>query len=384
MKLFHISDLHIGKQLKTYNLTQLQNDVFHQIIEKTKEQQPDVLIIAGDVYDKSVPSAEAFDLFDTFLKDFTKTNPKVPVYIIAGNHDDASRLQFGSTFFRDHNIFISTLPPQSNDSFLMKQTLTDAYGNVNFYFLPFTRPSMVRGWLDVKNYQDAIEQLIAREAIDTRQRNVLISHQFYVYGQSRPERSESELNYLSVGGLDCVDTMVVDDFDYVALGHIHRAQKVGKESIRYSGTPIKYSLSEVDHIKGIQVVEMKEKGNITYDFIPLVSSPDIRKVEGTLQEILAQASESNKDDYVYIVLKENIPYNPLDLLRERYSHIVEVQNPWMRAQLHLAEAQQDGKEIDPMETFREFYAQIRDETLEGSKEQLMMDIIDQAQKGDKA
>ena len=384
MKLFHISDLHIGKQLKTYNLTQLQNDVFHQIIEKTKEQQPDVLIIAGDVYDKNVPSAEAFDLFDTFLKDFTKTNPKVPVYIIAGNHDDASRLQFGSTFFRDHNIFISTLPPQSNDSFLMKQTLTDAYGNVNFYFLPFTRPSMVRGWLDVKNYQDAIEQLIAREAIDTRQRNVLISHQFYVYGQSRPERSESELNYLSVGGLDCVDTMVVDDFDYVALGHIHRAQKVGKESIRYSGTPIKYSLSEVDHIKGIQVVEMKEKGNITYDFIPLVSSPDIRKVEGTLQEVLAQASESNKDDYVYIVLKENIPYNPLDLLRERYSHIVEVQNPWMRAQHHLAEAQQYGKEIDPMEAFREFYAQIRDETLEGSKEQLMMDIIDQAQKGDKA
>lgn len=384
MKLFHISDLHIGKQLKTYNLIELQNDIFHQIIQKAKEEKPDVLLIAGDVYDKSVPSAQAIDLFDTFLKDFTQTNPEIPVYIIAGNHDDASRLQYGSTFFQGHNIYISTLPPQSECEFLRKETLTDAYGDVNFYFLPFTRPSMVRGWLDVKSYQDAIEKLIARETIDTHQRNVLISHQFYVHGQSRPERSESELNYLSVGGLDCIDISAIDCFDYVALGHIHRAQKVGKESIRYSGTPIKYSLSEVDHVKGIQVVELGKKGQISYDFIPLVSTPNIRKVEGTLPEVLAQADTINPDDYVYIVLKETITFNPLDRLRERYNHIVEIQNPFMQAQLHLEEYEQDGKEIDPLEAFREFYEQLRDEKLDAAKEKLMMDIIDQAQKGDKA
>ena len=379
MKLFHISDLHIGKHLNTYNLKELQQDILHQIVCIVKEQQPDVVLVAGDIYDKSIPSSEAFDVFDSFLNEYALENPNIPILIIAGNHDDASRLNFGSAFFSSHNIHISTLPPQSEEEYLKKITLQDEYGDVNFYLLPFTRPSMIRKWNpDLTNYNDALSVLIDREHIDTSVRNVLLSHQFFVNGDYSPMRSESELNYKSVGGLDSIETSIVDAFDYVALGHIHGNQPVGKDCIRYSGTPIKYSLSEINQTKGIQVVELNEKGNILYSFIELESNPKIRYIKGTLQEVLDASNASNCDDYVYIALTDDTSINPMDSLREKYSHIVEVKNLARDMESQFMEEEEEDSQIDPFESFKDFYFQMKQVVMSASEEELVKEIIEEA------
>lgn len=183
MKIFHISDLHIGKQLHLYNLRRLQEEAFAQIVEQAKLHRPDVLIIAGDIYDKSIPSGEAYDIFDTFLNALADIKPSIPVLIIAGNHDSAARLKFASSFFRRHNIHISAMPPQSEQQLLEKITLQDAYGDVNFYLLPFTKPGYVRKLFEdgkITDYDSAVRALLERESIDYSKRNVLVAHQFFI------------------------------------------------------------------------------------------------------------------------------------------------------------------------------------------------------------
>jgi exonuclease SbcD len=247
MKLFHISDLHIGKQLHFYNLKDNQIEILKQITEKARQYRPDAIIIAGDIYDKSVPSAEAYQIFDQFLNDLSEISPSIPILIIAGNHDSAERLNYASSFLEKHKIYISVLPPQKEEEGLKKVVLTDEYGDVNFYLLPFTKPGYVRHLFAegvVTSYDTAVAALIERENIDYTRRNVLVSHQFYVAGDKLPETCESEQVYISVGGIDSVDIAAVRQFDYVALGHLHGPQHIGVKQIRYSGTPLKYSVSE--------------------------------------------------------------------------------------------------------------------------------------------
>lgn len=374
MKIFHISDLHIGKQLNTNNIRDIQEDIFNQIINKIELIKPDCLVVAGDIYDKSVPSGEAFTLFDDFLYSMNKVNPDVPVLIIAGNHDDASKLNFGSSFFKNHNIYISTLPPQNESEFLQKVVIKD----VNFYLLPFTKPAMVRKWMDVESdYNLVIQKLIERENIDYSKINVLISHQFFVSGSKTPDRSDSEFNHSSVGGIDAVDIKHVENFDYVALGHIHGPQSVGKDHIRYSGTPIKYSLSEIKHEKGIQVIDIHEKGNIEYSFIKLESNPNIRLIRGTLSEILMD--EGNSDDYVYIEMLDD-PYNPLEQLREKFTHIVEVNKVNKNSNIDFIDLDENSGEIDPFESFRDFYKQMRDKDLSEEGMSLFQEILSEVSK----
>ncbi|MBN2221992.1 MAG: exonuclease SbcCD subunit D, partial [Vallitaleaceae bacterium] len=326
MKFFHLSDLHIGKHLHSYSLYELQRDVFQQIVEKAIEKRPDAILISGDIYDKSVPSGEAYTLFDGFLSDLSEITPKIPVLIIAGNHDSAERLNYASGFLERHGIILEVLPPRSLEEELKKITLTDEFGDVDFYLLPFMKPGYVRYLFeDGKSisYQKAVQTVLERADIDYDRRNVLLSHQFYINGNHEPETCESELSYISVGGVDSVDISVVDKFDYVALGHIHGAQIVGKNHIRYCGTPLKYSVSEEKHEKAIAMVTLGDKGSeITFESIPLRSIRDVRSEKGRLHEILERATEANRHDYVSITLTdEEELYQPKDKLEEVYDHI---------------------------------------------------------------
>jgi exonuclease SbcD len=380
MKIFHISDLHIGKYLHFYNLKDNQIAILNQIVDKARQYRPDVIIIAGDIYDKSVPSAEAYAIFDRFLIELSEIKPAIPVLIIAGNHDSADRLNYASTFLEKHNIYISVYPPRNEDEHLKKVVLNDEYGNVNFYLLPFTRPAYVRHLFEeesITSYDSAVKALIEREDIDYSERNVLISHQFYVAENTKPETCDSEQIYISVGGIDSVDISAVEKFDYVALGHLHGAQSIGKRHIRYSGTPLKYSVSEEKHIKSITMVTLKDKGSdIIIDTIPLVAEQDVRSVKGTLREIIGLATDDNRHDFVSITLTdEDEIYKPKEQLEEHYDHILEVKIENSRTKAQLLDTYSEIKIDDPLEAFKEFYQEMQGVPMSNEEEKIMLDVI---------
>jgi exonuclease SbcD len=329
MKFFHISDLHIGKQLHFYNLRDNQIEILNQIVAKAKEYHPDAILIAGDIYDKSVPSAEAYTIFDQFLNNLSDITPSIPVLIIAGNHDSAERLSYASAFLERHNIYISVLPPQTEEEYLKKVVLKDAYGEVNFYLLPFTKPGYVRHLFEegsITGYDKAISALIEREQIDYSGRNVLLSHQFYVSGDKLPQICDSEQVYLSVGGIDSIDIAAVSQFDYVALGHLHGPQQIGEKKIRYSGTPLKYSVSEEKHRKSITLVTLGEKSEeISIEQLPLTAIQEVRREKGTLSEIISRTTPENCHDFISITLTDETDlYKPKEQLEEYYDFILEV------------------------------------------------------------
>lgn len=380
MKLFHISDLHIGRQLHYYSLKELQTEILHQIVEKAEEYRPDVILIAGDIYDKSVPSGEACEIFDEFLNHLAAVTPSIPVLMIAGNHDSAMRLKFASAFLEKNNIYISVLPPRNKEEHLKKITLEDAYGKVNFYMLPFTKPAYVRTLFEegtLEDYNSAVSAVIEREQVDYSERNVLIAHQFFVSDAKEPDKCDSELSYISVGGIDSVDVECIRGFDYAALGHIHGAQSMGEDYIRYSGTPLKYSVSEEKHKKGITMVTLGEKNSrIEYEQIPLCASRDVRSVKGTLEEVIAMATEENRGDYVSITLTdEDSIYRPKDQLEEHYENILEVRIENRRTRKRLESTEDVEQILDPFEAFREFYQAINDQPLSDAEAEVMAEII---------
>ena len=281
MKFAHIADLHIGKRVHDFSMLEDQRYILDQMLGIFEEQRVDGILIAGDVYDKVVPSAEAVQLFDEFITRLAKL--KIPVYMISGNHDSAERLSFGAKLFESNDIYIS----QVYDGKVKKVGLEDEYGLVNVYLLPFLKPVTVRHALqrdDIESYEDGVMAALQECEVDASQRNVLVAHQF-VTGADRCDSEEA-----SVGGLDNVSAEVFEEFDYVALGHIHRPQKMGRETLRYSGTPLKYSFSEVEHKKSVTIVELLEKGNVQISTVPLVPLRDMRKVRGTYMEVTAKES----------------------------------------------------------------------------------------------
>lgn len=384
MKLFHISDLHIGKQLHYYNLKDNQVAILKQIVDKAKEYRPDVIIIAGDIYDKSVPSAESYIIFDQFLSDLSEIKPSIPVLIIAGNHDSADRLNYASSFLEKHNIFISVYPPRNEDEYLKKIVLKDEYGDVNFYLLPFTKPGYIRHLFEegtITSYASAIRALIERENINYNERNVLVSHQFYVAGDTKPETCDSEQVYISVGGIDSVDIASVEKFDYVALGHLHGSQSIGKKHIRYSGTPLKYSVSEQNHKKSITLVTINDKASdINIETIPLISTQDVRSIKGSLSEVISQATDENRHDYVSITLTdEDEIYKPKEQLEEHYDHILEVKIENSRTKAQLMDTDYEMKTLDPLEEFKQFYMNLHGVSMSSEEEKIMQDVINTLQ-----
>lgn len=303
MKIMHISDLHIG--LKWFNRSMLDDQIYilKQITGIIAENKPDAVVIAGDVYDKAVPSAEAVKVFDEFISGLSEKVPGTEIMVISGNHDNAQRINVFRNILAGHRIRMIGNPPRTPEDYIEKVTLSDDYGNVNFYLLPFIKPSMVR--LIVNNeennvsYNKAVHAVIERENINTDERNVIVSHQFYMPCGDSPKNAERmDSERITVGNIDVVYADVLEKFDYSALGHIHKPSQVGNEFIRYCGTPLACSVSEAGQQKGIIMVELAEKGNVKTSVIPLKPLHEVRIIKGTLDEILSQGC----DDYVSVIV----------------------------------------------------------------------------------
>ena len=383
MKFFHLSDLHIGKQLHRYNLKEDQQVILKEVITYAKELRPDAIVIAGDIYDKSVPSAEAVNVFDEFLTDLSEITPEIPILIISGNHDSPDRLKYASEILKRHHIYLAGNVPERPEEHIEKVTLHDAYGEVDFYLLPFMKPAYVKNiFVDgtPETYSDAVKEIIKREKIDYKdKRNVLVSHQFYVGEKAEsPETCDSEV--FSVGGIDNVDIGSVKEFDYVALGHLHGAQCIGKPEIRYCGTLLKYSVSESTQNKSLTVVTLKAKGEKPeIENYPLHPLRDVRKKKGTLDEIIKEAQETEKDDYISITLTDEIdPYKPKEQLERIFSHILEIRVDNQRTRTKLKEMDEELVMKDPFTSFAEFYKEMLGREMNGEEETIMKEIFDKA------
>lgn len=383
MKFFHLSDLHIGKQLHRYNLKEDQQVILKEVITYAKELRPDAIVIAGDIYDKSVPSAEAVNVFDEFLTDLSEITPEIPILIISGNHDSPDRLKYASEILKRHHIYLAGNVPERPEEHIEKVTLHDAYGEVDFYLLPFMKPAYVKNiFVDgtPETYSDAVKEIIKREKIDYKdKRNVLVSHQFYVGEKAEsPETCDSEV--FSVGGIDNVDIGSVKEFDYVALGHLHGAQCIGKPEIRYCGTLLKYSVSESTQNKSLTVVTLKAKGEKPeIENYPLHPLRDVRKKKGTLDEIVKEAQETEKDDYISITLTDEIdPYKPKEQLERIFSHILEIRVDNQRTRTKLKEMDEELVMKDPFTSFAEFYKEMQGREMNGEEETIMKEIFDKA------
>lgn len=378
MRFFHLSDLHIGKQLHAYSLRENQQAVLAQIVERAEELHPDAILICGDIFDRAVPSGEAYTIFDEFLQALSAITPNIPVLIIAGNHDNAQRLNYASSFLKKHQIYVST---SVSEELLQKIVLKDEFGEVDFYLLPFVKPGYVRHLFEegaITSYESAVGEILKREQIDYSRRNVLLSHQFYTNSGQAPELCESEQSVLTIGGLDNVDVSVVESFDYVALGHIHGAQMVKFPYIRYCGTPLKYSVSEEHHKKSITMVTMGEKGTEpVIDTIPLVPIQEVRRERGLLKEVIARADRENCHDFLSITLTdEKEPYHPKEQLEEVYDHILELRIDNGRTRSLFREQGEMEFSMHPLEVFRSFYQEMQGQPLTPEEEEILGGILE--------
>ena len=351
MKLIHLSDLHLGKRLNKFSLGEDQEYILNQILQIVEAEQPDAVVIAGDVYDKAIPSVEAVSLFDEFLVRLAALH--IHIFVISGNHDSPERIAFGSRLLEETGIHLSPVYGGSVESV----TLEDAFGPVDFYLLPFVKPIHVRRFFPedpTDTYTQALSTAVGHMNLDEHRRNVLVTHQF-VTGASRSDSEE-----ISVGGADNVDSAVFDAFDYVALGHIHSPQHCGSEKIRYCGTPLKYSFSEAKDTKSVTVAELKEKGNLVIRTVPLKPLRELVELRGTFGELTDRHFYENTTwtrDYVRLTLtdEEDIP-DAVGKLRLIYRNLMKLDydNARTRSNAEIAGAPaQDSR--SPLELFADFY-----------------------------
>ena len=356
MKFLHLSDLHIGKNVNGFSMLDEQRHVFRQIIGYVEAERLAAAVIAGDVYDRAVPGVEAVRLFDDFLTDLSGTG--VRVLLVSGNHDSPERLNYASRLLAGKHIHLFSV----FDGALKSVTLADEYGEVNFWPLPFIRPSSVRGLFgrrEVESYDDAFCAAIESANIDYAVRNVLVAHQFFTRAGVEPIRSESELN--PVGGLDAVDARLLSRFDYAALGHLHGAQTVGADNIRYAGSPVKYSLSEWRQEKSVTLVELREKGGVETRRLPLTALHDMREIRGGLEELLraGTASPWGNEDYLRVILTgEQESIDPMGKLRSVYPNIMALEFENSRTGVDhagIAGNAENSQPLSPYDLFSEFF-----------------------------
>lgn len=380
MKFFHLSDLHIGKQLHGFSLIEDQRDMLNQILQQIEERKPDGILIAGDIYDKSAPSAEAVSVFDEFLTKLAGIPDGPVVCMVSGNHDSGERLSYGSSLFAKHKIYIAGNAPGKEQTEIQKIEFQDEEGAVNVYLLPFFRPSYVRelaGLEEIKSYEDAMRGLVARMNLETDQRNILLCHQFFTNGGHEPERSDSET--VHVGGQENIDIAAVAAFDYVAAGHIHRAQNIG--NVRYCGSPLKYSVSEADGEKSLTEVTLGAKGEIQVEKIPLKPLHDVRKIQGTLAELTSKETclAADPEDYVSAVLTdEEELFEPGQALARVYPRLLEwrVENSRTKYEMQNVIVQEEKKSV--LELFDDFYRQMRGTALSEAQIEAMKRIVEAA------
>lgn len=318
MKLFHLSDLHLGKRVYAFSMLRDQQYVLKQVCALAEKHQPDGILLSGDLYDKPIPPVEAVQLLDEFLTKMQQMG--IAVYAISGNHDSAGRVDFGSRILQQQNLHICG----AFDGKLYHVSKEDAFGEIHFYLLPFLKPATVSAFREggeSLTYAEAAKWALETMDIDTTKRNVLLAHQFVTW-KGTAEESDSETKTL--GGVDEMDASLFFDFDYVALGHLHSPQRIGRDTIRYGGSPLKYSFSELRQKKGVTLVEIQEKGNITTEFLPLEPLHPLREIKGTLADLLEAAEEAGgSEDYVRAILTdEGAVYDPVGRLRVYYPNLM--------------------------------------------------------------
>ena len=369
MKFFHLSDLHIGLKLMNRDLREEQMDILRQVTDLAREEQPDVVVIAGDIYDKAVPAAEAVEVFDSFITELKRAVPEAEMMLISGNHDSGLRLNCFREILDEQKVHMIGLPPRREEEYIEKVTLQDEFGPVNFYLLPFVKPSMVKQIVGVDengnnlSYDATLHKLIAREEVNTTERNVLVSHQFYLpVGENAEsvERMDSEIR--TVGNIDAVASDVLEAFDYAALGHIHKPMKVGSELYRYCGTPLACSVSEVGQQKGVIMVEIGEKDSKTsvkITVLPLKPLREVRIIKGSLEEVLVQACE----DFVTVILTDRVDLDIMDMqdrIRMAFPYLLEIRREVLR-KVDYSEQLMAEKEQDPFELCCSFLKDLDDE-----------------------
>lgn len=376
MKIFHLSDLHIGLKLLNRDLREDQEYIFEQIIDYVKTEKPQALVIAGDIYDKAVPSAEAVEVFDHLMGNLMAAEPDLTVMIISGNHDSGPRVNCFRSVLSRQKLYMIGMPPREKTEKIEKVTLEDSYGKVNFYLLPFVKPSMVKEITGTDengnnlSYNDTIHRLIEREEIDRNQRNILVSHQFYLPSGKKAEdveRMDSEIR--TVGNIDEISADILEEFDYAALGHIHKPMKVGKDIFRYCGTPLACSVSEAGQQKGILMIELSEKEKepeITA--LPLNPLRQVRVIKGTLEEVLKQGCE----DYVTVILTDKVDLDVIDMqdrLRLAFPKLLEIRREGLR-RTNLQTGLEEQKLLDPFQLCCSFLKDADEE-----EKELLMDVL---------
>lgn len=353
MKLLHTSDLHIGKRVNEFSMLEDQEHILKQILTIADQHKPQGILLAGDIYDKGIPCVEAVTLFDWFLTGLHKRG--LHVFMVSGNHDSSERIDFGGRIMEENNIHIAGTYQGKLD----KVSLTDEYGPIHIFLMPFVKPAMVRRYYpEADTYQEAVEAVLSHGDIDKNERNVLVAHQFITYGEELPEQCESET--ISIGGLDNIDASVFEDFDYVALGHLHGPQRIGRDTVRYAGSPLKYSFSEARQIKSVTLLEVKGKAEVTYEKIPLFPLRDMREIKGPMEALTDPKiyGQANTLDYIHATLTdEEEIYDAIGKLRSVYPNIMRLdfENSRTTRSSETKMAASDVEKKSPLQLFEEFF-----------------------------
>ncbi len=379
MKFLHISDLHIGKRVNEFSMLEDQKYILNQILAVAEETKAEGVIIAGDIYDRQVPSAEAVQVLDAFLTGLAQKGKLV--FAVSGNHDSPERIAFGAQLLKDRGVYFSPVYNGKTTELILR----DEYGEISIFLLPFVKPAILRQVLEaegketlVENSHDAVRIAIERMKVDTTRRNLLVAHQF-VTGAGRCDSEET-----TAGGLDNVDASVFDAFDYVALGHIHSPQYVGKKTLRYCGTPLKYSFSEAEQEKSVTLVELKEKGEIALSQIPLAPLHDMCRIRGTYEQVMSRkyCPEKSREDYVKITLtdEEDVP-DAAQRLRTVYPNLMALCYDNSRTRRNQTiEAPDQMEQKTEMELFSEFFALLNNQPMSREQASFVRGVIEEAGK----
>lgn len=365
MRFIHISDLHLGKKVYEYSMLEEQKNALWQVLAAVDEEKVDGIFIAGDIYDKSIPTIEAMEVFDSFLVELSTRN--IDVFIISGNHDSSERVGFGAEFFKSKRIYIS----KAYEGKIQYVDKEDTYGNVRIHLIPFLKPANVRRFhqeAEINDYNSAIRTVVDNMELCKEGRNIVLVHQFI----TGAVRSQSEESFL--GGMDNIEYDLFDEFDYVALGHIHKAQAMGRQQVRYSGALVKYALDEINHVKSMTLVEIKNKGEVETRMIPIKPIHDMRCIEGTYMELTDRKNyiDTKVDDYLHVVLKdeEDVP-DALRKLRVIYPNILKLEYDNTRTRQRNSVLDRKAiKNKEPIEYIEELYKIQNNENM--SKEQALM------------
>ncbi len=376
MKLLHCSDLHIGKRVNEFSMLEDQRYILNQIFELAVSEGVDAVLLAGDLYDKPVPPGEAVRLLDAFLTGLAREH--IPVFAVSGNHDSPERLSFAVRLMEDQGVHLAAMYQGAEAPVVLE----DTHGPVNIYLLPYLKPALVRHVYpdaEVSTYQEAVDFAVRQWQLDPAQRNVLVAHQFVLGG------STCESEELSVGGLDQISAQVFDGFDYVALGHLHGPQKIGRETLRYSGSPLKYSFSEAGHEKSVCLVELGEKGQTEVRLVPLVPLRDLREIRGTYEEVTAKTfyESTNTQDYLHITLtdEEDVP-EAMGRLRAVYPNLMKLTYDNKRTQTtREVSGAERPEERTPLELFRDLYELQNNQPMSEEQEAYLSGLMEKIWEG---